>query len=616
MKLKHLFFAVAASTLAAACSEADELVSGNQSQNTLDAIHSGTDRFATRVNLNSEWESGDAIGVYMLDAGTGNIRNSAMNIQYNADVQVTSTTTDFTAANGGIGIYDQPCDFVAYYPYASDEEDKVDAGAGIYKVDLADQSAGISMHDLMWVKVADKSTEELKNNGLTMTFKHQLALLYVNIKNEDVKVENVKVNGLNTTANFDLFTGELSIDAMPKAITLHKLSDKSFVGVMLPAESLVKVMSVSIEVAGKKFQYMVSAASSVTKFEAGNEYIFNINLKDASGNLLPGGSGSTEGWKPGGNENGDATETNPAIPTGYETIPVNGDTDLATVLNNASDKVALLFASGNSYSFGGNLVVPEAVTELMLLGDGKEQVELSMKSIINTGLQKLSLNNLKIKGESNTTLLSNAAEGNLNNQFAANAVIDIKKCELTGMKYVCNWDGDKNSDRNTLSSFTVDDCYMHDMSSVFESYGSEVITLTNSTFYKMSGQTIHPYNSKGAFNPTITIQHCTLVSLDKTPIQGTDNGCNIIYSNNVSAMIDPDHSNLSYNTTSSTGEGNYAAKNDNDEKVATGGFKSETAVTFNTDYKVSELFVDVANNDLTLKIDVQVGDPRWYKPVE
>lgn len=56
------------------------------------------------------------------------------------------------------------------------------------------------------------------------------------------------------------------------------------------------------------------------------------------------------------------------------------------------------------------------------------------------------------------------------------------------MKYVCNWDGNKDSERNTLSSFTVDDCYMHDMSSVFESYGSEVITLTNSTFIKCQGK--------------------------------------------------------------------------------------------------------------------------------
>lgn len=56
MKLKHLFYAAAVSTLAAACSEADELSSGILSEKTLDAIHSGTDRFATRVNLNSEWE--------------------------------------------------------------------------------------------------------------------------------------------------------------------------------------------------------------------------------------------------------------------------------------------------------------------------------------------------------------------------------------------------------------------------------------------------------------------------------------------------------------------------------------------------------------------------------
>ena len=66
MKLRYLFFAAAASTLVAACSEVDELAS-NSSQKTLETIQSGTDNFTTRVNLNSEWEAGDAIGVYMLD---------------------------------------------------------------------------------------------------------------------------------------------------------------------------------------------------------------------------------------------------------------------------------------------------------------------------------------------------------------------------------------------------------------------------------------------------------------------------------------------------------------------------------------------------------------------
>ena len=71
-----------------------------------------------------------------------------------------------------------------------------------------------------------------------------------------MKVENVKVNGLNTTAHFDLLKGELSVDDAPKAVTLHKLSDKSFVGVMLPVANIAKVMSVTIEAGGKIFQYM------------------------------------------------------------------------------------------------------------------------------------------------------------------------------------------------------------------------------------------------------------------------------------------------------------------------------------------------------------------------
>lgn len=66
---------------------------------------------------------------------------------------------------------------------------EVDAGAGVYKIDLADQSAGIISHDLMWAKVENKASDELLSSGLSMTFHHQLALLYVNIGNEDVKVE-------------------------------------------------------------------------------------------------------------------------------------------------------------------------------------------------------------------------------------------------------------------------------------------------------------------------------------------------------------------------------------------------------------------------------------------
>jgi hypothetical protein len=56
----------------------------------------------------------------------------ALNIQYNADVAVTYAETILVAAAGRIGIYDRPCAFVAYYPYSSGVEGKVEAGAGVH----------------------------------------------------------------------------------------------------------------------------------------------------------------------------------------------------------------------------------------------------------------------------------------------------------------------------------------------------------------------------------------------------------------------------------------------------------------------------------------------------
>lgn len=615
MKVRHLCYAVAASILAAACSEADEPVSRIENNQTLQSIYSGTDRFNTRVTLSSEWENGDGIGVYMLDAGTGNIRNSAMNIQYNADVKQTSTKTYFVAASTAIGIYDQACDFIGYYPYSSGDDGKVDAAAGVYRLNLEDQSAGVKHYDLMWAKAEEQTPDQLIDNGLSLTFRHQLALLYVNIGNENVNIESVKVNGLSTNATFDLIQGTLSAGDEQKAITLQKVSDQKFAGVMLPSTAIVRNLTVSIVADGKPYQYTVPATSKITELKAGYEYTFNINLKNADGELIEGGEAGNEGWNPGENEDGDATETNPHIPIGYETIAVNADKDLSTVLQNASGKVALLFAKADNYVFKDNLLVPAAVTELMLLGAGDSQVSVTMKRIINSGLQKLTLQNLNITGESGGTFLSVAAENNYDNQFAEGAVVKIDDCELTGMRFVYNWEGGKDADneRVDLGEFVVDNCYIHDVGSVFESARTLKLTITNSTFYKMSGQAFHPYTNKGFTDPTILVDHCTLVSLDKTPIEGTGKGCNITYQNNVSAMIDPTHNNLSYNTSSSVGENNFAAKNDEDGAVATGGFKN---VVFNTDYKVSDMFENASEGDFTLKLDIQAGDPRWYKPAE
>ena len=71
MNLKHLFFLAVAGTLAVACSEVNEnSLTDGDGQRMLRTISSGNDRFTTRLNSEtSEWENGDAIGIYILSKG-------------------------------------------------------------------------------------------------------------------------------------------------------------------------------------------------------------------------------------------------------------------------------------------------------------------------------------------------------------------------------------------------------------------------------------------------------------------------------------------------------------------------------------------------------------------
>ena len=217
MKLKHLFFLAVAGTLAVACSEVNEnSLTDGDGQRMLRTISSGNDRFSTRLNSEtSEWESGDAIGIYMFDTEDKNVLNDALNVKYTTIGE--GLTVNFSS-DPGIAIYDMPTNFVAYYPHAT-SADVIDATAALYKVDISDQSNGISAHDLMWAKAANQSTESLLAGGLAFTFHHQLVLLRVNITNENVSnVTSVTVGGINTTATFNLIDGTLNNIGTQKSV--------------------------------------------------------------------------------------------------------------------------------------------------------------------------------------------------------------------------------------------------------------------------------------------------------------------------------------------------------------------------------------------------------------
>lgn len=615
MKLKHLFFLAVTGTLAVACSEVNEnSLTDGDGQRMLRTISSGNDRFSTRLNSEtSEWESGDAIGIYMFDTEDKNVLNDALNVKYTTIGE--GLTVNFSS-DPGIAIYDMPTNFVAYYPHAT-SADVIDATAALYKVDISDQSNGISAHDLMWAKAANQSTESLLAGGLAFTFHHQLVLLRVNITNENVSdVTSVTVGGMNTTATFNLIDGTLSNIGTQKSVALQKKDNKSFIGIMLPTEELKNKLSLTILADGGKYQYTVPETSKIDKFVACNEYTFDITVGKETSGEVGGGSGSNTPWGDGGNEegNGDKVSENEAIPADYAQKAITAETDLSTVLSGASGKAALVFAANaDGYTFSDVMVVPEAVTELLLIGDTEEQVKVNLKQIQYAGLQKIALNNLDITGDNSTALLTNSETA----QLAVDAVIELKKCNFTSMKTICDWpSGDANA-QNLIAAMIIDDCIFANMQNVFNDYVSKVITITNSTLYNMTERAIY---MKGTSAVILTVENCTLVDLGKTPFESRATNGNLYYKNNISACFVTSSPNLAYKMNVKEFSGNYAAAVTEDGQLAVVNIHNKAVDTNNfpdawtdTSKTVAELFEDAANGNFKLKMDAQVGDPRWYK---
>lgn len=469
----------------------------------------------------------------------------------------------------------------------------------------------------MWAKAANQSTESLLAGGLAFTFHHQLVLLRVNITNENVSdVTSVTVGGMNTTATFNLIDGTLSNIGTQKSVALQKKDNKSFIGIMLPTEELKNKLSLTILADGGKYQYTVPETSKIDKFVAGNEYTFDITVGKETSGEVGGGSGSNTPWGDGGNEegNGDKVSENEAIPADYAQKAITAETDLSTVLSGASGKAALVFAANaDGYTFSDVMVVPEAVTELLLIGDTEEQVKVNLKQIQYAGLQKIALNNLDITGDNSTALLTNSETA----QLAVDAVIELKKCNFTSMKTICDWpSGDANA-QNLIAAMIIDDCIFANMQNVFNDYVSKVITITNSTLYNMTERAIY---MKGTSAVILTVENCTLVDLGKTPFESRATNGNLYYKNNISACFVTSSPNLAYKMNVKEFSGNYAAAVTEDGQLAVVNIHNKAVDTNNfpdawtdTSKTVAELFEDAANGNFKLKMDAQVGDPRWYK---
>lgn len=265
---------------------------------------SGVTAIPTRVAINqsdeSVWEKDDPVGIYMVKHGTNEVLENAENVKYTASNAGASTS--FASAVQAICYpldETEKADFIAYHPY------KETVSGFVYPVDVSNQTSQTGI-DLMWA-TADKqgagySKEDGRNNtSVDLAFDHQLAKLIMNVtKDVNVPGEIVKVsiNGMNTTASFDL-KGSDGLTGMGggKSFEVCTVTAGSvYEAILLPRASLDATHTVTFTTSEGE-TYTWSMNKQIATLDPGKIYTYDINVAkykiEVSGSINSWTVGST-----------------------------------------------------------------------------------------------------------------------------------------------------------------------------------------------------------------------------------------------------------------------------------------------------------------------------------
>lgn len=225
------------------------------------------------------WDANDKIGIFMIDQTT-NAVEGAVNKQY----YTSDGTKAFTPVAGNEVYYPvngSKVNFIAYYPY-----DPLITTLNTYSVDV------LGHVDLLWAKTT-KDYDKTSTEKVALTFDHMLARLVLNCKagadidEADVAGMTVVIKGMNTNNQLNLKTGTFGAATNPQNIIPSKLTsapagyNSAFDAIILPAAAIVNIGDFYVEFTIKPTtdpEVFTWKMPSGTKFDAGNEYTYNVTL--------------------------------------------------------------------------------------------------------------------------------------------------------------------------------------------------------------------------------------------------------------------------------------------------------------------------------------------------
>jgi hypothetical protein len=244
----------------------------------------------------SAWASNDAIGVFMVNNGSSNVRDGATNKKY------VTASGDGTFAPDGTGntvyypVNSDKVDFIAYYPYVSSI-----TTLGAYSVNVSTQTTPATI-DLLYATATNGGSGYDKSNAssVALSFSHKLSKLTLNVSTTSTQITagdlssmTVSIAGLNTQASFNLGTGALGAASSVANITPRTVTAGSkYEAILLPGSFSSVSVTFTITAGSNPGTYVWNIPDGA--FEAGKEYIYSVSFTDGNVSV----TGTITDWTP------------------------------------------------------------------------------------------------------------------------------------------------------------------------------------------------------------------------------------------------------------------------------------------------------------------------------
>jgi hypothetical protein len=279
MKVKEFVLLALPVMLLSACGS-DEVTQVNNNQKVPLQVTSG---ILTRAT-GTQWQKDDAIGIFMLKAGSASISESAVNRRYttsdgNTSFAATSDQTIYYPVDGS------QVDFVAYYPQQTLTDDMM-------TLDVSSQSS-LPAIDVMYAETASTTAAPLdkEHPQVAFSFSHRLTKLELTIapgkglQASDLKGLKVEITNQRTHGSYYPLIDGIDIAATPvQTVVLNtNAGGTASEAILLPSTAATGISPV---VPGRELLFTLAATGEVFRwaipdtkyFNQGDRNIYNITI--------------------------------------------------------------------------------------------------------------------------------------------------------------------------------------------------------------------------------------------------------------------------------------------------------------------------------------------------